>query len=106
MSKWVRYSTVSSQLCGLKINLSERQFTGVFTAEVGATAADHVEAVRMESAFRLLETTNRTIEQIAKTCGFGTPETMNRTFRRRLDTTPGDHRHHCRGDHPMPIPVP
>jgi transcriptional regulator GlxA family with amidase domain len=80
-----------------QINLSERQFTRVFKAEVGATAADHVEAVRLESACRLLETTNRSIEQIAKACGFGTPETMNRTFRRRLSTTPGEHRHHFRG---------
>jgi len=85
-----------------QINLSERQFTRVFKSEVGATAADHVEAVRLESACRLLETTNRTIEQIAKTCGFGTPETMNRTFRRRLDTTPGEHRHHFRGDTASP----
>ncbi|QBR93322.1 helix-turn-helix domain-containing protein [Nocardioides euryhalodurans] len=83
-----------------QLNLSERHFTRVFKAEVGATAADHVEAVRLDSACRLLETTNRTIEQIAKTCGFGTPETMNRTFRRRLDTTPGEHRHHFRGDIP------
>lgn len=83
-----------------QVNLSERQFTRVFKAEVGATAADHVEAVRLESACRLLETTNRTIEQIAKTCGFGTPETMNRTFRRRLNTTPGEHRHHFRSDTP------
>ena len=80
-----------------QINLSERQFTRVFKAEVGTTAADHVEAVRLESACRLLETTNSSIEQVAKTCGFGTPETMNRTFRRRLDTTPGDHRHHFSG---------
>ena len=84
-----------------QINLSERQFTRVFKAEVGATAADHVEAVRLESACRLLETTNRSVEQIAKTCGFGTPETMNRTFRRRLSTTPGEHRHHFRGDTPL-----
>jgi transcriptional regulator GlxA family with amidase domain len=80
-----------------RVNLSERQFTRVFKAEVGATAADHVEAVRLESACRLLETTGRTVEQIAKACGFGTPETMNRAFRRRLGTTPGDHRHHFRG---------
>lgn len=85
-----------------QINLSERQFTRVFKAEVGATAADHVEAVRLDSACRLLETTSRTIEQIAKTCGFGTPETMNRAFRRRLNTTPGEHRHHFRGDSRAP----
>ena len=81
-----------------QVNLSERQFTRVFKSEVGVTAAGYVEAVRLDSACRLLETTNRTIAQIAKTCGFGTPETMNRTFRRRLNTTPGDHRHHFRGD--------
>jgi hypothetical protein len=40
-----------------------------------------IEAIRLESACRLLETTNRSIEQIA---GFGTPETTHRTFRRRL----------------------
>ena len=78
------------------VHLSERQFSRIFKAEVGVTAADHVEAVRLESACRLLETTNRSVEQIARTCGFGTPETMNRTFRRRLDTTPGEHRHHFR----------
>ena len=83
-----------------QINLSERQFSRVFKSEVGVTAADHVEAVRLESACRLLETTNRTIEQIARACGFGTPETMNRTFRRRLNTTPGEHRQHFRGDTP------
>ena len=80
-----------------QINLSERQFSRVFKSEVGVTAADHVEAVRLESACRLLESTNRTVEQVARTCGFGTPETMNRAFRRRLNTTPGDHRHHFRG---------
>ena len=80
-----------------QVNLSERQFSRVFKAEVGVTAADHVEAVRLESACRLLETTSRSIGQIAKSCGFGTPETMNRTFRRRLNTTPGDHRQHFRG---------
>jgi transcriptional regulator GlxA family with amidase domain len=79
------------------INLSERQFTRVFKSEVGVTAADHVETVRLESACRLLETTSRSIEQIARTCGFGTPETMHRSFRRRLNTTPGNHRHHFRG---------
>ena len=85
-----------------QLNLSERQFSRVFKSEVGVTAADHVEAVRLESACRLLETTNRTVEQISRTCGFGTPETMNRTFRRRLNTTPCDHRHHFRGDTPGP----
>jgi len=77
-----------------RASLSERQFRRVFTSEVGRTPADHVEAVRLEAACRLLETTDRSVGQVARACGFGTPETMNRIFRRRLGTTPGDHRRH------------
>jgi transcriptional regulator GlxA family with amidase domain len=77
-----------------RANLSERQFSRVFKAEVGITPAEHVEAVRMEAACRLLETTSKSMDQIATVCGFGVPETMNRAFRRRLNTTPGEHRHH------------
>jgi transcriptional regulator GlxA family with amidase domain len=78
----------------VRANLSDRQFSRVFKAEVGITPAEHVEAVRMEAACRLLETTSKSMEQIATVCGFGVPETMNRAFRRRLNTTPGEHRHH------------
>lgn len=39
-----------------RLNLSERQFRRVFKAQVGVTAADHVEAMRLEAACRLLET--------------------------------------------------
>ena len=78
----------------VRANLSDRQFSRVFKAEVGITPAEHVEAVRMEAACRLLETTSKSMEQIAAVCGFGVPETMNRAFRRRLNTTPGEHRHH------------
>lgn len=77
-----------------RAHLSERQFSRVFKSEVGITPAEHVEVVRMEAACNLLETTLMPVEEIARTCGFGAPETMNRTFRRRLNTTPGNHRDH------------
>jgi len=76
------------------VHLSERQFSRVFKAQIGETPANYVEAVRIEAARRLLETTDRSLEQIAKACGFGTQETMHRAFRRRLNTTPGMQRHH------------
>jgi transcriptional regulator GlxA family with amidase domain len=80
-----------------RAHLSDRQFSRLFRAEVGITPAEHVEAVRMEAACRLLETTTLGMEEIARACGFGVPETMNRTFRRRLNTTPSQHRHHFGG---------
>jgi transcriptional regulator GlxA family with amidase domain len=70
----------------------------VFKSEVGITPAEHVEAVRVEAACSLLETTMLTVEEIARACGFGTPETMNRAFRRRLNTTPTNHRDHFGSD--------
>lgn len=81
-----------------RAHLSERQFSRVFKSEVGISPAEHVEAVRIETACRLLETTTNSMEQIARACGFGTPETMNRAFRRRLNTTPSNHRYHFGSD--------
>jgi transcriptional regulator GlxA family with amidase domain len=77
-----------------RVHLSERQFSRVFKAEVDVTPSEHVEMVRLEAACRLLETTGHAVDHIARICGFGAPETMNRAFRRRLNTTPGDHRRH------------
>jgi transcriptional regulator GlxA family with amidase domain len=78
----------------LLTNLSERHFSRLFKAEVGVGPAEHIEAVRLDTACRLIESTHLTVEQVALTCGFGTVETMNRAFRRRLGTTPLQHRHH------------
>jgi len=77
-----------------RTHMSDRQFSRVFKSEVGITPAEHVEAVRMEAACRLLETTLMGMDQVARACGYDIPETMNRAFRRRLNTTPRDHRHH------------
>jgi transcriptional regulator GlxA family with amidase domain len=72
--------------------MSERHFTRVFTAEVGETPSRYVERVRTEAARRELETTADTLEVIAARCGFGTAETLRRTFHRRLRTSPDAYR--------------
>jgi transcriptional regulator GlxA family with amidase domain len=72
--------------------MSERHFARVFTREVGATPARFVERVRIESARRRLEETGDAVETIAAACGFGTSETMRRSFLRVLRTTPTEYR--------------
>jgi len=72
--------------------MSERHFTRVFTAEVGESPSRFVERVRTEAARRELESTADTLEVIAARCGFGTAETLRRTFRRRLHTSPDAYR--------------
>jgi transcriptional regulator GlxA family with amidase domain len=76
--------------------MSERNFTRVFTDEVGESPARYVERVRVETARRELETTDRTLDVIATTCGFGTSETLRRAFQRRLGVAPDAYRRRFR----------
>lgn len=77
-------------------HMSERNFTRCFTAEVGLTPARYVERIRVETARRLLEDTDQGVEVVADACGFGTAETMRRTFLRLLHTSPSEYRRRFR----------
>jgi transcriptional regulator GlxA family with amidase domain len=75
-----------------RVGLSERQFLRVFPAETGHSPAVYVEAVRVEAACRLLETTGDGLERIARVCGFGTLRTLQRSFHRVLAVAPHEYR--------------
>lgn len=75
-----------------RVGLSERQFLRVFPAETGHSPAGYVEAARVEAACRLLETTADGLERIARTCGFGTLRTLQRSFQRVLAVAPHEYR--------------
>jgi transcriptional regulator GlxA family with amidase domain len=74
------------------VAMSTRNFARAFRAETGVTPARFVERVRIDTARRQLEDTNVSIDDIATRCGFGTAETMRRTFLRTLHITPSDYR--------------
>jgi transcriptional regulator GlxA family with amidase domain len=75
-----------------RAGLSERHLARVFREEIGVTPARYVERTRLESARRRLEETDEPIEAIATACGFGTAETMRRTFLRSVRTSPSEYR--------------
>jgi transcriptional regulator GlxA family with amidase domain len=72
--------------------MSQRNFARVFAREVGITPAAYVEGLRLERARLMLETTDLQLEEVARRCGFGTVETLRRTFGRRLRASPSDYR--------------
>ncbi len=76
--------------------MSVRHFTRVFTDEVGETPGRFVERVRLEAARHELEITSDTLEVIASRCGFGSAETLRRTFQRRMSVTPDSYRRRFR----------
>ncbi|MFI5910531.1 GlxA family transcriptional regulator [Dactylosporangium sp. NPDC051541] len=63
-----------------RANLSPRQFSRAFAAEVGTPPGRYVDQVRLEAARRLLEEGHGGVEAVARTCGYGTPEAMRRAF--------------------------
>jgi transcriptional regulator GlxA family with amidase domain len=72
--------------------MSERHFLRRFTDQVGLSPARYVAAARVESARRDLEQSGDTVAAIAVRAGFGTAESMRRTFVRHLGTSPDDYR--------------
>jgi transcriptional regulator GlxA family with amidase domain len=76
--------------------LSERHLLRLFRQEVGTTPARYVEQVRIEAARRLLELEDSGLAAVADRCGFGTVETMRRSFQRRLGVAPDQYRRRFR----------
>ncbi|MFG1810808.1 GlxA family transcriptional regulator [Streptomyces sp. NPDC049040] len=75
-----------------RAGMSERNFARAFRAETGSTPAAYVDSARVEAARRLLESTGTTVEAVARACGYGTVETLHRSFKRSVRVTPGEYR--------------
>jgi len=75
-----------------RVHMSVRNFSRLFRAETGVSPAAYVERIRVETARRLLETSEHSVEQVAARAGFGTPEALRRAFARRMQLSPREYR--------------
>lgn len=75
-----------------KVSMSPRHFSRLFRSETGASPAVFVEKVRVETARRLLETTSRSIDEVASASGFSSPDALRRAFHRRAGLSPREYR--------------
>lgn len=80
------------------VAMSPRNFSRAFRRDVGLTPARFVERARVDAARRHLEESSASVDEVASLCGFGTAETMRRTFFRALKVTPTDYRNRFRLD--------
>jgi transcriptional regulator GlxA family with amidase domain len=76
----------------VQAGMSERSFSRRYLEATGLTPARSVERLRVEAARRLLADTRTPTKRVARPCGFGTEETMRRSFLRLLSTSPQDYR--------------
>ncbi|PTL82826.1 AraC family transcriptional regulator [Vitiosangium sp. GDMCC 1.1324] len=88
---------LSVESLAARVAMSPRNFARVFLRELGTTPARYVQEVRVEAARRQLERTDKGVEEIASTCGFGSAEVMRRAFLRGLGVTPARYREHFQG---------
>jgi transcriptional regulator GlxA family with amidase domain len=72
--------------------MSERSFSRHYAEATGLTPARAIERLRVEGARHLLSETRLPIKRISQRSGFGSEETMRRSFLRLLATTPQDYR--------------
>ncbi|MFQ6398066.1 GlxA family transcriptional regulator [Nocardia sp. KC 131] len=75
-----------------RAGMSERTFARTFRAETGATPAQFIETLRVEAARGLLESTDLTVDAIARIVGYKHGKTLHRVIARRLSTTPDRYR--------------
>ena len=72
--------------------LSPRHLQRRFTQETGVSPAVYVERVRVEAAQQALAERDDPLDTIARRYGFGTAETLRRTFHRRVGIAPSEYR--------------
>jgi transcriptional regulator GlxA family with amidase domain len=75
-----------------RVAMSVRNFERVFTREIGCAPSRYVSQLRVEAARRQLAQTEKSIEQIAVSCGFGSADLMRRAFVRTIGITPARYR--------------
>jgi transcriptional regulator GlxA family with amidase domain len=97
---------LSVENLALHAAMSRRNFTRVFTAELGTSPAHYVEQLRIEAARQLLEDSWENLDEIASVCGFSSAELMRRAFLRLIGTTPSEYRERSRSAGNAPLQSP
>jgi len=85
-------SDLSVATLAAQVGMSERSFVRHYRAHTGNTPARAIEQLRVEAARRLLGDSALPIKRIADRCGFGTEETLRRSFLRSVSVTPQAYR--------------
>jgi len=83
---------LSLPLLAHQVGMSERSFSRHYAEATGMTPSRAVERLRVEAARRLLSESRLPVKLICQRCGFGSEETMRRSFLRVMSVTPQDYR--------------
>ncbi|MUL46740.1 GlxA family transcriptional regulator [Mycobacterium sp. CBMA293] len=81
----------STSRLAARVGVSSRHLARLFSTELNTTPAKYVERVRLDHAKALLEA-GHAVENAARAAGFGSAETMRRSFVARIGVPPSQYR--------------
>jgi transcriptional regulator GlxA family with amidase domain len=87
-----------------KLDLSPRQLERLFKAETGASPQAFAKQVRLRTAAWLLTSSDRTVADIASSCGFSDASHLGREFRKQFGVPPATYRE--KGSQPADVSLP
>jgi transcriptional regulator GlxA family with amidase domain len=83
---------LSLPVLAAQAGMSERSLSRHYREATGLTPAKGVERLRLDAARRALSETRSPVKRIARECGFGSEETLRRSFLRHVAATPQEYR--------------
>ncbi|MET9965317.1 helix-turn-helix domain-containing protein [Streptomyces sp. NPDC006356] len=86
--------------------MSVRTFTRRFREEVGISPGQWLTQQRVERARHLLESTDLSVDQVARDAGFGTAQSMRQHLQAALGVTPTSYRRTFRAENNTDVQVP
>jgi transcriptional regulator GlxA family with amidase domain len=95
LHRWMRThldQDLSLEALASEAGMSARSFSRRYAEATGVTPARAVERLRVEAARQMLSETRQSVKGVARRCGFGSEETMRRSFLRLIATSPQDYR--------------
>jgi AraC-like DNA-binding protein len=78
--------------CAENLNLSANYFSDLLKSETGKTAQEHIHYHLLDRAKTLLQSTNKTINEIACELGFEYPQNFSKLFKKKEGLSPKDFR--------------
>lgn len=91
---------LSIQALSDRVGMSPRNFSRVFQKEFGMSPGRFVELCRLEQARHMLEQTERSVSQVADTCGYRSVDGLRHAFQSHLGTSPKFYRERFKTSEP------
>jgi transcriptional regulator GlxA family with amidase domain len=74
-----------------KMGMSPRHFSRVCLREIKMNPGQFVDRLRVEAAQQMIDSSSMGLKEIADACGFGSADSMRRTFQRVMGITAGEY---------------